>query len=104
MHKQMQYKNLIQIIPIICTFSYGFFEKFLGLPLRWEIEFSIDLVIGTQPISKPTYPMDQAKHKELGHQIAALWEKRSIRPSNSPWGALVLFAMKKDGILKLCID
>ena len=27
-----------------------------------------------------------------------------IRPSTSPWGATVLFAMKKNNILRLCID
>jgi len=31
-------------------------------------------------------------------------DKGYIRPSVSPWGALVLFVMKKDGTLRLCID
>ena len=31
-------------------------------------------------------------------------DKKMIRPSVSPWGALVLFVRKKDGTLRLCID
>ena len=27
-----------------------------------------------------------------------------LRPSVSPWGALVIFVKKKDGFLQLCID
>nr|GFA18846.1 hypothetical protein [Tanacetum cinerariifolium] len=33
-----------------------------------------------------------------------LSEKGFIRPSSSPWGALVLFVKKKDGSFRMCID
>ncbi|GJX49869.1 putative reverse transcriptase domain-containing protein [Tanacetum coccineum] len=35
--------------------------------------------------------------KELSNQLKELSEKGFIRPSSSPWGALVLFVKKKDG-------
>ena len=31
-------------------------------------------------------------------------DKGFIQPSASPWGASVLFAKKKDGLLKMCVD
>jgi hypothetical protein len=36
--------------------------------------------------------------------LEELLKKGYIRPSVSPWGALVIFVKKKDGTLSLCID
>jgi hypothetical protein len=41
---------------------------------------------------------------ELKEHIKELQEKGYIRPSSSPWGALVIFIPKKDGTQKLCMD
>jgi hypothetical protein len=41
---------------------------------------------------------------ELKVQLQELLDKGFIRPSNSPWGAPVLFIKNKDGTLRLCID
>lgn len=40
---------------------------------------------------------------ELKLQLKEIIDKGYIRPSVSPWGALVLF-VKKDDTLRLCID
>ncbi|GJZ73881.1 putative reverse transcriptase domain-containing protein [Tanacetum coccineum] len=42
--------------------------------------------------------------KELSEQLKELSDKGFIRPSSSPWGALVLFVKKKDGSFQMCID
>ncbi|GKF65214.1 putative reverse transcriptase domain-containing protein [Tanacetum coccineum] len=42
--------------------------------------------------------------KELSDQLQELANKGFIRPSSSPWGALVLFVKKKDGSFRMCID
>ena len=42
--------------------------------------------------------------QELRVRLQELLDKGFIRPSTSPWGALVLFAKKKDKTLRLCID
>jgi hypothetical protein len=41
---------------------------------------------------------------ELKKQLSLLLEKGLIRPSVSPWGAPVLFAPKKDGVMRMCLD
>ncbi|GJU04379.1 putative reverse transcriptase domain-containing protein [Tanacetum coccineum] len=41
---------------------------------------------------------------ELSNQRKELQEKGFIRPSYSPWGALVLFVKKKDGAMRMCIN
>ncbi|GJW17804.1 putative reverse transcriptase domain-containing protein [Tanacetum coccineum] len=42
--------------------------------------------------------------EELSTQLQELSDKGLIRPSSSPWGALVLFVKKKDGSFQMCID
>ena len=59
------------------------------------MEFTIDLIPGTEPISIPPYRMAPAKLRELKAQLEELLSKGFIRPSISPWGAPVLFMKKK---------
>ena len=72
-------------------------------PLR-EIEFSIDLMPSTTPISIPSYYFAPVKLQKLKIQIQDLLDKVFIRPSASPWGASALFTNKKDGSLQMCVD
>jgi hypothetical protein len=74
------------------------------LPPRREIDFSIDLLLGSTPISKAPYQMTLPELTELKIQLQELLDKEYIRPSVSPWGAPVLFVRKKDGSLRLCIN
>ena len=69
-----------------------------------EVEFAIELVLGSQSISKPPYRMAPAELKELKEQLEDLLHKGFLRPSISPWRAPVLFVKKKDGTIRLCID
>ena len=74
------------------------------MPLNREIEFSIDLLPSTAPISKAPYRMALTELKELKEQLVELLDKGFIRPSASPWGAPVLFVKKNDGSMRLCIN
>ncbi|GKD11901.1 putative reverse transcriptase domain-containing protein, partial [Tanacetum coccineum] len=50
------------------------------------------------------YRLAPSEMKELSEQLKELSDKGFIRPSSSPWGALVLFVKKKDGSFRMCID
>ena len=74
------------------------------MPPEREIDFPIDLVLGTAPISLPPYRMAPFELKELKTQLQELVDRGFIRPSTSPWRASVLFVKKKDGTWRLYID
>nr|GEX32679.1 retrotransposon protein, putative, Ty3-gypsy subclass [Tanacetum cinerariifolium] len=90
--------------PIVRDFSDVFPEELPGIPHEREVEFVIELILGTQPISKAPYRMAPIELKELKEQLQELLDLGFIRPSVSPWGAPVLFVKKKDGSMRLCID
>jgi len=48
--------------------------------------------------------MSHEELKELKVQLEELLMKGYIKPSKSPYGALVFFVHKKDGTLKMCVD
>ena len=94
----------VKDIPVVCEFSDIFPEEIPGLPPVREIDFTIELVPGTTPISKAPYRMAPAELRELKAQLQDLLDKGFVRPSVSPWGAPVLFVKKKDGTMRMCID
>jgi hypothetical protein len=103
MVNQLEGKSL-EHIRIVCEYPHVFPEELLGMPLDRDIEFSIELLPRTTPISKRAYRMDVKDLIELKKQIEELLEKGFIHPSSSPWGALVLFVNKKDGSRRMCVD
>nr|GFD03143.1 putative reverse transcriptase domain, aspartic peptidase domain protein [Tanacetum cinerariifolium] len=75
-----------------------------GIPPVREVEFNIELIPRSEPISKAPYRMALIELKELKDQLQELLERGFICPSVSPWGAPILFVKKKDGSVRLCID
>ncbi|GKE57412.1 hypothetical protein Tco_1496597, partial [Tanacetum coccineum] len=84
-------------IPAIRNFPGVFQEDLSGLPPSREVEFWIDLIPGAMPVAKSPYRLAPTEMQELSNQLKELQDKGFIRPSSSPWGALVLFVKKKDG-------
>ena len=76
----------------------------LGLPPEERPKHRIDLLPDAVPAHAPAYRLSPKENDEIKQQITELLEAGLIRPSTSPWGALVLFAKKKGGGLRMCID
>jgi hypothetical protein len=84
-------------IRIVSEFPDVFSEELPGMPPDREIEFVIELVPDTAPIFKRPYRMAANLLVELKEQLQELLDKGYICPSASPWGAPVIFVLKKDG-------
>jgi hypothetical protein len=56
------------------------------------------------PPKRKIYPLDNVELVELKKQLAEFLDSNRIKPSNSPYGSPILFAKKKGGSLRLCID
>ncbi|GJX73336.1 putative reverse transcriptase domain-containing protein [Tanacetum coccineum] len=87
----------LEDVPTVRNFPKVFPEDFPGLPPTRQVEFQIELVPGAAPVARAPYRLALSELQELS-------DKRFIRPSSSPWGALVLFVKKKDGSFRMCID
>ena len=100
-------EDLPQEIEAVLKEFEDIFPKDLppGLPpIRKGHEFKIDLEDDTPPVHRPIYKLSPLELEETRKQIEYMLEHGFIRPSESPYGAPVLFAPKKDGGLRFCID
>nr|GEW21460.1 hypothetical protein [Tanacetum cinerariifolium] len=75
-NKDKSKEKRLEDVPTVREFPEVFPEDLPGLPPIRKVKFQIDFVL----------------------------DNGFIRPSSSPWGALVLFVKKKDGSLRMCID
>ncbi|GKA81069.1 hypothetical protein Tco_0787761 [Tanacetum coccineum] len=94
----------LEEVPIVQDFPEVFPEDLSGIPPTRQVEFQIDLMHSTAPVARAPYRLAPSEMKELSDQLKELSDKGFIRPSSSPWGALVLFVKKKDGSFLMCID
>ena len=75
-----------------------------GLPPKRNHTFDILLKDNCEPKKRGIYRMSPKELEEVKRKIDELLEQGFIRPSTSPWAAPVLFASKKDGTLRFCVD
>jgi hypothetical protein len=67
------------------------------------VEFGIECVLGTNPISKAPYRMASLELKGLMEQLQELLDKGFIRPSTSPCEASIFF-VKNNMSMRMCIN
>ena len=73
-------------ILVVCEFPDVFPDELSGLPPDRDVEFKIELVPGTAPISRRPYRMPPNELVELKIQLHELLDKSLIQPNSSPWG------------------
>ena len=67
-------------------------------------DLAINIAEGEAPPYQPLYGLSEAELVVLRKYLAEFMERGWIRRSKSPAGAPILFAKKKDGSLRLCVD
>ena len=90
----------VENISVVREFSYVFLKDLPGLPPDRDVQFSIELKLGTTPVSRRAYRMAPKELAELKTQLQELLEKGFIQPSSSPWGCPALFVKKERSDIK----
>ncbi|MEL7520459.1 MAG: retropepsin-like aspartic protease/reverse transcriptase, partial [Cyanobacteria bacterium J06553_1] len=91
------------IAEIKTTYREVFVETLPDLPPQRAVAVEIDTQ-DAKPVFKTPYRLTNREQQEMEKQLTELLRIGIIRPSLSEWGAPVLFAAKKDGTLRMCVD
>ena len=98
----------LQSVPENLRSSIGKYQDIFLEPSKLPPSRPEDMEIKINPSAKiPNRPLPSLSKQELEvlrKKLDELLEKGWIKPSKSPFGTTVLFAKKKDGSLRLCID
>nr|GEU80853.1 hypothetical protein [Tanacetum cinerariifolium] len=76
-------------IVVVRYFPEVFPDNLSGLPPIREIKFQIKLIPGAVFVAKSPYHLEPSELEEFLGQLKELQDKGFIRPSSSPWGALL---------------
>lgn len=74
------------------------------LPSHGAQDLALDIEPGASPPYQPLYSLSATELEILRKYLADYLQRGWIRHSRSPAGAPILFAKKKDGTLRLCVD
>ena len=102
-HKTSEGAASGHVPDVVLEFNDVFAELPPGLPPRHGVGHTINT--GNEPpVSRSMYRLSPKERAEVETQVRELLRRRLIQPSQSPYGAPVIFTMKKDGKLRMCID
>lgn len=76
----------------------------IGKPKDGSVLHKVVLKEGAQPYTRPLRRMSTQELDELKKQLQEYIDSGRLQPSESPWGTNVIFAKKKDGTLRFCVD
>lgn len=93
-----------RVSSLIQRFPQTFPAEHLKAQHQSKFMHRIATLDGAKPYSRNPYRFSRPELQELRSQIDALLPSERIRVSQSPYGAPVLFARKKDGGLRFCVD
>ena len=68
-----------------------------GTPPSRELTHSIEVLPGSEPVYRTPYQLRPAEQDELKEQVSDFLAQGFIRPSQSPYGAPILFDLKRTG-------
>ncbi|PRP72873.1 hypothetical protein PROFUN_17034, partial [Planoprotostelium fungivorum] len=97
-------KSETSIPTIYDEYKDVFSDGLRELPEHGIQDFSIELKDGKILPFGPLYSMSEKELEIVQTYITDMLGKGLIRPSKSPCGAPIVFARKKDGSLRLCVD
>jgi hypothetical protein len=87
----------LEHLSVVREFVDVFLEELPRMSLERELEFTMDLKPGTEPIEECLISMSTPKLQELRMQLKELLDLGIILPSVSSWGAPIIFIRNKDG-------
>ncbi|CAI5467291.1 unnamed protein product [Closterium sp. Yama58-4] len=94
-----------EVSALLAEFADVFPDKLPpGLPPSRAVDHRIELEPGSRPVAKPQWRLSPAETEEMTQQVRHFLAQGFTQPSRSPWAAPILFAPKKDGGLRMCID
>ncbi|GJU84201.1 putative reverse transcriptase domain-containing protein [Tanacetum coccineum] len=98
---------------ILIPFGHGSFDMIIGKRLEEKAillrsskasDKKQEEIAMVRDFPESPYRLAPSEMEELSGQLKELQDKGFIRPSSSPWGAMVLFVKKKDGSFRMYID